>query len=183
MGTRPRSIRSSLTTVKICSGTGRASKVASLSGMGAAPSAPLAALMALNQSPLLGAMLAAGLAGGRIPAAPAEAARVPEATTPREAATIQLVRRKRRAAVVRLAAWFLFCCGVVFMSSIVGVMTPQLMMRPLSWRWCKRRLRLVHLHQEIGDISPRRDGKWLVGSRPLSQIIDGVPEAGGACIS
>src|SRR3984957_8495313 len=167
MGTRPRSIRSSLSTVKICSGTGRASNVASLRGMGATPSAPLAALMALSQSPLLGAMLAAGLAGGRIPAAPAEAARVPEATTPREAATIQLARRKRRAVVVLFAAWFLFCCGVVFMSSIVGVTTSQLMMRPLSWHWCKRRFRLVHLHQEISDILPLSDAKWLV-ERPFN---------------
>jgi hypothetical protein len=62
-------------------------------------------------------------------------------------------------------------------------MTSQLMMRPLSWRWCKRRFRLVHLHQEIGDISLLRDAKWLLGSRPLRQISDRLLEMGGGGIS
>jgi hypothetical protein len=51
--------------------------------------------MALNQSPLLGAILAGGLAGGSIPAAPAVADTVPAAITPSEART-QAAARKRR---------------------------------------------------------------------------------------
>ena len=64
----------------------------------------------------------------------------------------------------------LFCCGVVFMSSIVGVTTSQLMMRRLSWAWCKWSFRLVHLHQWTGSISARGDAKWLPGSWPMRRI-------------
>jgi hypothetical protein len=60
--------------------------------------------MEVNQSLLLGAMLAEGLAGGSNPVAPAEADRVPEARTPSDAATIQVAVRERRWVVVLFAA-------------------------------------------------------------------------------
>jgi len=50
----------------------------------------------VNQSLLLGAILADGLPGGTIPAAPAEVDKVPDAMTPSDAATIQLAARQRR---------------------------------------------------------------------------------------
>jgi hypothetical protein len=65
------------------------------------------------------------------------------------------------------------------MSSIVGVTTSQLMMRRLSWAWCKWSFRLVHLHQWTGAISARGDAKWSLGFCPLRRITDGVPAMGG----
>ena len=46
------------------------------------PSGARASLMAVSQSPLSGAMFAGGLAGGRIPAAEADALVSPAATEP-----------------------------------------------------------------------------------------------------
>ena len=73
MGGRPRSTRSSLTTVKTCSGTGSAASADSETFMPPKPSWPRAESMEASQSVLFGAMLAGGLDGGRIPAAPAGA--------------------------------------------------------------------------------------------------------------
>lgn len=66
-------MRSSLTTVKTCSGTGNTDDANSETPKPPRPSWARAPLMEANQSVLLGAMLAGGLDGGRIPAAPADA--------------------------------------------------------------------------------------------------------------
>ena len=66
-------MRSSLTTVNTCSGSGSAASADSETSIGPTPSWARASLIAVSQSPLSGAMFAGGLAGGRIPAAEAGA--------------------------------------------------------------------------------------------------------------
>ena len=62
-------MRSSFTTVNTCSGSGSEANADSETFMAPTPSWAAAELMAESQSPLSGAMFAAGLPGGRIPAA------------------------------------------------------------------------------------------------------------------
>ena len=99
MGANPGSIRSSLMTMKSCSVTGNASTADSLTSMAPTPSAALAESIEVNQSLLLGAIFVGGLAGGSIPAAPAEALKVPAAMTPNSnPITINAGARSRRVA-------------------------------------------------------------------------------------
>lgn len=101
MGARPRAMRSWLITTKSCSGAGRALSAASSTPMAATPSSARALSMALNQSLLLGAMLAAGLpAAGAAPAG-TETDSVPAQMRANEAVAPRSARRTRRNA----AAW------------------------------------------------------------------------------
>ena len=63
-------MRSSFTTVNTCSGSGSEANADSETFMEPTPSCEAAELMEESQSLLFGAMLAAGLLGGRMPAAP-----------------------------------------------------------------------------------------------------------------
>src|SRR5277367_1873204 len=80
MAGRPRSIRSSLTMMKACSATGRLDTRDSDTSIGPTPSSALAVSIEARKSGLLGAMLAGGLLGGRMPAAPAGEDSQPPAT-------------------------------------------------------------------------------------------------------
>jgi hypothetical protein len=89
IGGSPRSMRSSLTTMNSCSGAGRLSSTLSSTSMGPTPSTARAASIDVSQSLSLGAMLAGGFDGGRIPAAPA-AAVDPIAATTKQPATANM---------------------------------------------------------------------------------------------
>ena len=73
MGGKPRSMRSSLTTVSTCWSIGSADSDDSDTFIGPTPSAARPEFTDWSQSELLGEMLAGGFDGGRIPAAPAGA--------------------------------------------------------------------------------------------------------------
>jgi hypothetical protein len=119
-------------TMKSCSGTGKASMANSFTGIAPTPSLALATSMDVNQSLLLGAILAGGLPGGSIPAAPAGAADKEAAvSTPTDARTHAAVRkpwgdvspartqrvakRVTRSGVVVKGRPSLVCTGVVVM--------------------------------------------------------------------
>ncbi len=98
-GGRPRSTRSALTMAKICSGAGSAASDDSDTLMGPTPSWARPALTSVSQSAPAGAMLPGGLAGGKIPAAPATPPGRPTAAPLQTRATIgtSSVAARRRA--------------------------------------------------------------------------------------
>jgi hypothetical protein len=87
-------MRSWLIKMNSCSGTGRASTADSFTGIAPTPSVARAESIDVNQSLLLGAMLADGLLGGSTPTALAAAAeKVPTEITPTDARTQTTARK------------------------------------------------------------------------------------------